>query len=787
MSLVIYTDQDLSLVESQLVSLFSRVKNNSLGPISYRSTPAAFRPQDLMKLRKIKSVQSMCKLRVTVIFPSLRHEFRSSPLTVLKYLFEHKGRGSLLSLLTARKLALDVEVTKSDVSDLFSYLEVSLDLTQKGFVHYKKVVTLFFEYVRLIRAEGVSSELVKEIQTTLNLQFTFRSKVSALDKVKEVALKLAVFPARFVNKVDFLMESLDSEKFQEVLGRVTPENTLITLKTDKFGELSQTDPYFGTRFQDEPLDQGLVQALKSILDGAAHSPTGTQPDQGPRLSLPEPNTFIPEDFQLVNEQDPRVRLKPLLIQTTPNSELFFLPDLQFGLPKVVLKILIHLPFRRFLDSPSNYGALVMFRALLDQHLKQFLFMAQIAQIEVKSELTESGLHLNLMGFNHKFAEFLGEFGRRIADFCLVKPEVESFLRDQFGIVQKSKLEELDQKTKQQPFKHYKFTKTYLFQPGTLSPAQLIQQIGGLSLARYLPVHRSILKLVYLEALVAGNVLEPDARGLFSKLTSPLQRNGLFLGLPLRLLGQSRVASFSPRQIAIFEKEMVNETETNNLVSVYFQLPQGPAPEYVNLILKSFLKVAFFDEIRTERQLGYIVAAFSNLRKDVSAFSFLIQSAKKLPSELAESVYDFVDRQKERIDGLSQAQFDELRKGVLVTFQEEFKSLEEETEFYFDQIKKHAYSFDKRREAVVQLGLLQKEDLIWHFNRIFFREQKILEFHFVNHQKKEANREHIHGRRNHKTGGFGDLDIGFYSSAGELQKDHLLFVDVERKKDVFEEL
>lgn len=44
MSLVVYTDRDLSLVESQVAGLFSRVGNSHLGPVSYKSTPAAFRP-----------------------------------------------------------------------------------------------------------------------------------------------------------------------------------------------------------------------------------------------------------------------------------------------------------------------------------------------------------------------------------------------------------------------------------------------------------------------------------------------------------------------------------------------------------------------------------------------------------------------------------------------------------------------------------------------------------------------------------------------------------------------
>lgn len=268
MSLVVYTDQDLAQTEKQVVELFSRVKNNELGSISYKSTPVAFRAEDLMKLRKIKTLQSMRKLIVTFVLPPLRHEFRASPLTVIKFLLEHKGSGSLVSWLIKQKLAVDIQVNSFHFSDLLTLLEVSLDLTEKGFASHETIVKRLFEYLSLVRAEGVSPQLVKEIQTILNLKFNFKSKVSAIDKVKEVAQKLNVYPPHLVNKIDFLMDSFDAQKFQNLLQLMSPKNILIILKNDKFKRLSQKDPHYGTEFQDQPLTAEFKKSLDAILEGA---------------------------------------------------------------------------------------------------------------------------------------------------------------------------------------------------------------------------------------------------------------------------------------------------------------------------------------------------------------------------------------------------------------------------------------------------------------------------------------------------------------------------------------
>ena len=742
-----------------------------------------------MKLRRIKTLQSMRRLTVVFALPPLRDDFRASPLTVLEYLLGHKGRDSLISLLVARGLAVDLRVKRRDVSDLFTYLEVSFDLTREGFARHQDVVRRLFEYMRMVSVEGLSAELVQEIRTVLNLQYSFADKLGGLRKAVRAAQRLGVYPPHLVNRIGYLMGAVDAARFRGLVDSLRLQSAIITLETDEFGQLAQRDPYFGTSFQDEPLDADFVESLDAILRSGSPAPvikeTAFDSDFG--LSLPERNSFIPEDFRLVNPQDPSTRPKPRLVHTTPNSELFFLADTVFGLPKVVFNTLIYLPFERFLGTPLNRAALAMFVALLQQHLKEFLATAALAQIKAELQLTETGLQLSSAGFSHKFGAFLEEFARRIADFCEAKPGVESFVEAQFGALRKSKLEELDRQTKQQPSKQYNLTKAYLLQPGTLSPAQLTRELRQLTLAEYLRVHRSALQRVYLESYVGGNLREPDAVALQAGFVSGLHRGGLFMALPLRSLGQSRVVSFAPQQIAIFEKELLNPAETNGLVSVYFQLPQGEPAELINLLLRGFLKKAFFRDMRSRRRLGHVAAAFSNLRKGVPSFSFLVQSAKRLPSELAQEIYGFIARQTTRIERLGDAQFERLRKGQLAFFEDEFKSLERQADFFFRQIKSHQYNFDKRSKSIARLKRFRKEDLVEHFDRVFFGEPRVLEFHFVTPQSARANRDHIAQRQASRSGEFGGLRIESYSSAEELQKDHSLYADVERKIEVYTEL
>jgi insulysin len=476
-----------------------------------------------------------------------------------------------------------------------------------------------------------------------------------------------------------------------------------------------------------------------------------------------------------------------LIHSTPNSELFFLADYIFETPKLNFQLLFHLPKNPFFDDISHYASLILFKSFLDQYLKEFSYMASLAQAKIEFSIFEGGFKLFLSGFNHKFSNFLDELANRISDFCVATENIKAFLQKQFEILKLKKIEELDQKIKAQPYKQYKDVKNYLFQPSTYSSKEMINQLEDLSFEEYLERHIKIFRKVYLESFISGNLSKTNANEFKSKFLKPFLKKDLFNNLAIQELNQFRVVDFKRRNIAIYEHTLENEHETNNLISLYFQLPQEEEAEYINMILKSFLRTAFFNEMRTQKQYGYIVAAFNNLRKNISAFSFLIQSQNLLPSELSIEIFDFLIRQRKRVNEITEQKFEELKKGAIATFKEKFLSLKDQSIFNFDKIETHSYHFTKKDDAIKEIEDFSKEDLIKHFERIFFAKRKILEFHFVNKESRESNFQHVKKRKGIKLNGFGALPITFYSNAKNLQNDHSLYVDSHRKKRVFSEL
>lgn len=267
MSLVIYSSQPIPKMRALAARLFSEVPDKGLGRVSYRRARPAFTSSQLGILRRIKTVAKAKKLTLKFVLPPYHDQFDSNPVKVLQFPLGHEGKGSLLSLLLRRGLALGLTVSHQDVADYFTCLEVEIELTSKGLRQNRKVLELFFSYVRVLIQRGLTRALFDEIRRMNDIKFKFRSKTSELQKTVEVADLLSDYPPELVNRVQFVYDRFDPEGFQSLLGRIVPDNLVAVLQNDQFEGLSGRDPIYGTAFQDKPFAPSLVERIRLILTG----------------------------------------------------------------------------------------------------------------------------------------------------------------------------------------------------------------------------------------------------------------------------------------------------------------------------------------------------------------------------------------------------------------------------------------------------------------------------------------------------------------------------------------
>ncbi|MRF68989.1 pitrilysin, partial [Escherichia coli] len=97
------------------------------------------------------------------------------------------------------------------------------------------------------------------------------------------------------------------------------------------------------------------------------------------------------------------------------------------------------------------------------------------------------------------------------------------------------------------------------------------------------------------------------------------------------------------------------------IPVGYERLQGKA---ITSVLSSIVHPWFFEQLRTEEQLGYAVFAFQASMGEQSGLGFLLQSNAKPPVYLNERYHAFYQQAYDRLKKLSEAEFNQYKKAII---------------------------------------------------------------------------------------------------------------------------
>ena len=147
--------------------------------------------------------------------------------------------------------------------------------------------------------------------------------------------------------------------------------------------------------------------------------------------------------------------------------------------------------------------------------------------------------------------------------------------------------------------------------------------------------------------------------------------------------------------------------------------QGAADDWhdraASALTAQIIKSGFFQQLRTDQQLGYVVSAFDWPQLKVPGLVMLIQS----PVADADKVYDAMRTFMEAVPAaLDEEQFGRHKAALISDILRPDQNLWERAEFYWQSIANKQYGFDGRRqlaEAVESFTLASWKD---YFQQVY---------------------------------------------------------------------
>ena len=453
----------------------------------------------------------------------------------------------------------------------------------------------------------------------------------------------------------------------------------------------QIEPFFGTEYSVRPLSDTLVERL-------------TTPQSQPDLAIPEQNPFIAEHLDL--EPDSKED-KPSVILDESGLRVWSLTDTSFNMPRGNVLVMISTPVAS--ATEQNNALMQIYRALLSRSLNEYGYPAKEAGLGYSISAGRRGLLISLSGYQDKQALLLEDILKAIEAF---NPGQSAFDQEK-GLFIRS----LANKKFSAPYRLGMDALYQLAYPSYPEDAVLLKAADSVTYEQLLQFARSFYHQIHVEMLVYGNHSRQEALTLASLVEAMLLDDGNRhdrFNVPFHLLGDSnRVVN------------MTIEHDDSMLIS-YYQMPDTDnraRAQYA--LLGRLLGNPFFNSLRTEQQLGYVVFAGPRPFERHPGIVFVVQSPTLDPVGLEQRVDQFLLEQQEVLANLTEEELETYRQGLIGDLLKKDDNMDDRSGRFWQSIASAELDFDNREKIAAQILKLTPADMQAALARLQKNEGKLV--------------------------------------------------------------
>jgi len=676
MTLVVLGKEPLAVLQSVVEHYFSAIPNKRLTPPTVEVP--LFLAQQKQTWINIEPVKDRRQLRLSFPFPWHQEYYLSKPTLLIAHLLGHEGPGSLYQLLRRKGWVNRLRVGNDVVASNEATLDVTLDLTENGLRFISTITGLVFQYIELIRRQGIQPWIYAELRQINELAFRSRETPPARYEVRRLAGSLHRFPPHLALRGPYEFKAYQADFLHDLLSRLVPENLRLTLIAKGLPTSEEE-----TRYQ---VPYRITRLAPALLQHWAHLP----PD--PALAIPSRNPFLPEKAALKTVA--AVAPVPALIHEESGLRVWHKQDDEFHLPKADVFVALSTALAN--DTAQHSILTRLYLMLVNDRLNALAYPASLAGLHYGISPGNGGILLTLGGYDEKQPQLLD---------LLLDQMLELHIDPQRFAIKKEQLRQLWKNSRHdRPYlqlnrelatilHHHSWTpETYLDALENLTPQQLADFITRL------------LAQLHIEVLSHGNLTPDEARILGRHIAA-------------RFFTRGRPAKAQPLHITLLPPahdylRRLSLEQEDAAVLVYYQgMAQDPASAARILLLHRVIKGPFFYLLRTRDQLGYVVYASPHTVLRRPGLKFLVQSPGLSVAQLRSRIETFLHEEfPPLLAAMSKEEFVQYRNGLINDILEKDNSLNERSHRYFKMLALKHYDFDYQQRLAEQVSRIGKEEL-----------------------------------------------------------------------------
>ncbi|MFY9180042.1 MAG: insulinase family protein [Venatoribacter sp.] len=668
MSLVLAGNYPLAQLESWAKHYFAAVEKR---PTEARTVVPLFVPGQLPMDMNIEPIKEIRTLQFSFPLPESRSHYQNKPVSLISSLLGHEGEGSLLAFLKAKGWAEGLSAGRSLSTESENLLVVQIQLTTLGLLHIDHITQALLYYIDLMKSQPLPQYLFTEQQQLAEIMFRFQEQSRLTDRVIRLSSNLLQYPATDVIYGDYRWDTPNTDVVTPYLAQLNGNNMLRTLVAPKV-TTEFLDPWYQTPIRIRPLQYQPDDEFAASLT---------------ELHLPAANPFIPTDFELHNEGP---QATPSLLVDTPNDQLWYYPENQFKVPKS--RVLIKLEKQGQANSAKQRMLAHLYARAINDALNTYSYPASLAGLSYHLKANSQGLEITLSGYQHKLSALLERIVQQIKTTDIAEAKFDQY-RESLQLM-------LENQLKNKPYERaLGELQQWLYDP-SFSEVELLEALKQISRQDLTDYAQAFSQHLALTMFVQGTLGQAQAKALHDTVLTHLA-----VQAPL-----SQEASIV--QVPIGEHQLnLNLNHDDSAFLLYVQGQDNSDYSRARFaLLGQILSSPYYQQLRTEEQLGYIVFATQYPQLTVPGLVFLVQSPTATPTEIYQSSQRFFDAYQERLAKLSEQEFNSFKQGLQTQLLEKPKNLGEKFAQFWREISIGRLGFDTNQAIANEIEKLTLTDI-----------------------------------------------------------------------------
>lgn len=627
-----------------------------------------------------------------VDFPvkSNKEQWRLKPNEYVRNLITTEEAGTLCEQLRKKGLAVNTTAyLESEAYGADGFMRVQVELTDAGLKRQDEVIAAIFAYIDLVKREGLNENYYRELQSMRAKDFLNAAKPNPLQQAIQLTTLQFDIPVENLLNSDAIYERYDEKAIKDVIDQLDARKVRIW-HVSKQEKVNKPISYFDGSYDIQDISDEKYSQLSTLAKKF-------------NFNLPPLNNLFTDKPAPIVENK---YLKPHAVVSATGIEAFLQHPEFYREDKGQLSIEINSGLG--IKSPKN---VVLANLLSEVYKKQNTSLIDRAYNASLTILLSTGgpnsQALSVSGYTTKHPLLVEELLTNFAKLEFTQTEFDEALE-----TYKQKLVNNGKNhVYRQLYGHLgRLTSTVQWQDKDLFAAA--EKVNLKDVVAY---YKSVKADPLIRILAVGNYSEETVKEMAASANKILPGKRL----PSARVIQQYVTPSAGKTVGFAESLDLADSA---VLQVWFREKKSDDEQAQLKILNAFLDKAFFAQLRTNEQLGYVVQGIPYVVDDVAAYAMLVQSSNSDLVKIKARMDKFRGEYLAELKTVDPQAIEATKQAMIANIMQKPTDFYKEAGLYMGEFWQAKYDFDKRDRHLTALKMTTKDDLVKIYEELLLSEK-----------------------------------------------------------------